>query len=259
MSQPPLELWESQVRIWAGAFPYPPTPELAAAVSRRLQSRAPARRRLARLAWALAAVALLLAGMLSVPPVRAALGEWLRLGAVRILLGEPTPDPTLKAPSPTATPSPTMAAPEALLDIAGETSLEAAQRAFGSSIPLPAYPPDLGLPDRIFSQGGSLGRSVVLVWLEAGHPEDIRLSLHLLRGEDMALKGMVSLVRETAVHGARALWVEGEHFYELTSGEMAIRRLVEGNVLIWTAGEVTFRLESGLPLEQAVRVAESLE
>jgi len=225
MSQPPLELWESQVRIWAGAFPYPPTPELAAAVSRRLQSRAPARRRLARLAWALAAVALLLAGMLSVPPVRAALGEWLRLGAVRILLGEPTPDPTLKAPSPTATPSPTMAAPEALLDIAGETSLEAAQRAFGSSIPLPAYPPDLGLPDRIFSQGGSLGRSVVLVWLEAGHPEDIRLSLHLLRGEDMALKGMVSLVRETAVHGARALWVEGEHFYELTSGEMAIRRL----------------------------------
>jgi hypothetical protein len=34
--------------------------------------------------------------------------------------------------------------------------------------------------------------------------------------------------------------------------------LIEGHVLIWTEGEITYRLETDMPLEEAVRVAESL-
>jgi hypothetical protein len=38
-----------------------------------------------------------------------------------------------------------------------------------------------------------------------------------------------------------------------------MRRLVEGNVLIWFENGLTYRLESDLSLEETVRVAESLE
>ena len=37
------------------------------------------------------------------------------------------------------------------------------------------------------------------------------------------------------------------------------RRLVEGHVLIWTENNVTYRLETGLPVEQAIKIAESLK
>jgi hypothetical protein len=33
---------------------------------------------------------------------------------------------------------------------------------------------------------------------------------------------------------------------------------VRGNVLIWTAGDVTFRLETALPLDRAIALAESV-
>jgi hypothetical protein len=36
-------------------------------------------------------------------------------------------------------------------------------------------------------------------------------------------------------------------------------RLIDGHVLIWTDGVTTYRLETALDLEEAVRVAESLE
>jgi len=34
--------------------------------------------------------------------------------------------------------------------------------------------------------------------------------------------------------------------------------LVEGNVLLWTEGEITYRLETDQRMEEAVRIAESL-
>ena len=40
---------------------------------------------------------------------------------------------------------------------------------------------------------------------------------------------------------------------------MALRRLVEGNVLLWEQDGVTYRLETELPLDEAIKVAESLE
>jgi hypothetical protein len=35
-------------------------------------------------------------------------------------------------------------------------------------------------------------------------------------------------------------------------------RLVEGHVLIWADGSLTYRLETELPLDEALRIAESL-
>jgi hypothetical protein len=35
--------------------------------------------------------------------------------------------------------------------------------------------------------------------------------------------------------------------------------MVNANVLLWTEGDITYRLESSLPLDEARRVAESLK
>lgn len=40
--------------------------------------------------------------------------------------------------------------------------------------------------------------------------------------------------------------------------DLKSRGLIEGNVLVWEQDGITYRLESALPLEEAVRVAESL-
>jgi hypothetical protein len=40
---------------------------------------------------------------------------------------------------------------------------------------------------------------------------------------------------------------------------MDFRRLVEGQVLIWEADGITYRLETELSMEEAVAIAESLK
>jgi hypothetical protein len=35
--------------------------------------------------------------------------------------------------------------------------------------------------------------------------------------------------------------------------------LINGHVLIWEEGNITYRLETALPLEEAIKIAESLQ
>lgn len=261
MNDRSLEQLETRLSTIARALPYPPAPDVTAAVTRRLA--AETRRRSGvprrRLAWAAAALALLVLGLLAVPQVRAAVVDFLRLGAVRIFLGQPTPAPTLGAlpgvaPSP---PAPGATPLASLLDLAGETTLAEAGQQSGLPILLPAYPPDLGPPDRVYLQdlGGPL---VVLVWLDPGRPRGVRLSLHLLGPGTFADKMQPQVVQETTVSGRPALWTEGPYILRLKNGDYDTRRLVGGNVLIWQDGETTYRLETDLSLEEGVRIAESL-
>jgi hypothetical protein len=131
-----LARWEQRVRETAGALPYPPTPNLqsrlrmeAMPAIQHQYSRGIVLRRIA-----FAAVALLLTGVLvlAVPPASAAVLEWLRIGAVQITLQEPAPMPT-QTPSPTGTaarmPNATLRPLSSVLDIGGETPLDAARRA----------------------------------------------------------------------------------------------------------------------------------
>jgi hypothetical protein len=173
---------------------------------------------------------------------------WIRLGAVRINLVQPTPPPSA---APNSLPS--------LLDLAGETSLEQARSKAGFDIRLPTYPPDLGPPDRVFLQDLG-GPAVVLAWADEANPQQPRLSLfELAPGTSGLEKSPPRLIQETRVHGARALWTEGAHVVQLRDGDMDFRSLVTGNTLIWVdEGGVTYRLETRLPLEEAVRIAESL-
>jgi hypothetical protein len=46
---------------------------------------------------------------------------------------------------------------------------------------------------------------------------------------------------------------------QLSNGEIDLRRMIEGHVLIWADGPITYRLETDLSLDEAVKIAESLK
>jgi hypothetical protein len=199
---------------------------------------------------ALALVVLLLGLTLAVPPARAAISRVLHLGSVTIFPSAPTATSTEPTPTPLAS----------VLDLAGETTLSNARQQAHFTIRLPAYPADLGPPQRVYLQDLG-GAAVVLVWLEPGRPNQVRMSLHELSSDVWVQKFAPRVIQETSVHGQRALWTDGPYVVQVASpGQTtyAERRLVSGHVLIWTEGAITYRLETGAFLQEAVRIAESL-
>ncbi|MBZ0286235.1 MAG: DUF4367 domain-containing protein [Anaerolineae bacterium] len=257
------EKWEQTVLESARHFAYPPTPDIAGAVRARLQHAA---RRGARHTLRMVAAALLafIVVTLAVPQTRAFVLEVLRIGVVRIFYGEPTGTPTLsitgtRTPRPTALPPHTPVA--SALDLPGETTLANAEQQLGSPILLPAYPAALGTPDHVYAQLIGRGVVVTLVWVKPDAPTQTDLLLQMLNPDTVAAKYFpweAGNEKAVLVNGRRAYWLTGVHrlyFYE-TEGD--ISRVVDKDVLLWDEGDLTYRLETDLPLEEAIRVAESL-
>lgn len=245
----PEEVWEKTVRETAREFPYPPTPDIASAVRHRLRrSRSP--RPIFR---ALAAVLLIaVVVMLVVPEVRAAVLEFIRIGAVQIIRGEePTPTAT---PFATRTPSGPMHY-ASVLGLPGETTLEDAQARLPYVIPLPA---DLGIPDRVFVQEARIPL-LTLVWLVTDQPDQVYMSLEILSSEMAATKyDTRGTGQSVQVNGQVGYWMTDAHrvvyYYDNNEWE----RDVLANVLIWEIDRLTYRMEIDAPLNQALQTAESI-
>jgi hypothetical protein len=263
------EPFETRLQTLAQGFVYPPAPQIAEKVMAKLSAHPMPRRFTARrLAWVIAIVIALIAGLMAVPPVRAAVLEFIQIGIVRIFLRPPgTEIPRAPTALPqsviplTATPGPTAASSliPFLEQIAGETTLEKAREVVGFPIPLPTYPPDLGQPNRVFTQDLD-GWMVVLVWLDPQKPEQVRMSLHIIEAGSWAIKKFEpKIVQETTVNGHRAVWAVGPYPLALRNKDIQVTRLIEGHVLIWAEGDLTYRLETDLPLEEAIQIAESLQ
>jgi hypothetical protein len=106
------------------------------------------------------------------------------------------------------------------------------------------------------------GPMVALVWLDQAQPLRARLALFEMTNSVFVYKSNVPVIAETSVHGLPALWTNGPYIVAvLKQGQVVIdtRRLVTGHVLIWTEGQITFRLETDQPLGEAVKIAESLQ
>jgi hypothetical protein len=251
---------ESRLQALAKELPYPPTPSVAGAVMSHIRVPVKHQRVSRQAAWALIAIILLCAGLMSVPPVRAAVLEFIQIGVVRIFPAPvPTELPTFEMPV-TTTPERTSSALIPLLEeISGETNLEVAQREIGLPIPLPTYPPDLGQPDRVFLQDAD-GWMLILVWIDSQQPDRVQMSLHLIEEGSWTIKKFQpTVIKETTVHGLRAIWTEGGYPLILGNGNMEFTRLIDGNVLIWEENKITYRLETNLELDETVRIAESLQ
>ncbi len=258
MSEQRDERWERRVQDMARAFRYPPTPDITITVRSSIRRPSPYR----RLAWAAAVTLLVMSALLAVPEVRAAVLEALRIGGITIFLSEPTVTPTFTPPPtetgtalrPTPTPRFDPTPVISVLDLPGETTLETARSEVRFEIPLPA---GLGEPDRVFLQeiGGGV---VTLVWLNANG--EAELALQLLDERTVGSKYEPYDYRPTRVNGRMAYWLTGEHLLAFYVGPGSdFLRTVESNVLIWEVDNVTYRLETDTTLEEAVRIAESLE
>jgi hypothetical protein len=274
---------------------YPPTPDLA--IARDVTApRAKGTLQLVRPAWALALIVAAIAlALMAVPQVRAAVVRVFQLGVVRIFVTEPstpvtgvpamTPQPggttqpgvALQGPitatpevlpPPTALPSvnevvtaasPTgdSRLPPALDGLAGQATLDEAQTKVPFPIALPAYPAGLGPPDYVFVQAHA-APVLILAWSDPSAKGGVGLSLWTFLKGSAIDKIAPETVEETTVDGQRALWTQGEHLLFMRNGDLDARPLVLGNTLIWERKDMTFRLETFLPLEEAVKVAESV-
>jgi hypothetical protein len=283
----PEPRWQAQLAVAARALAYPPTPNLAAAwrgpgrdrlLARQPRTVSPRGRAVRGLAWSLAAIVLVLAVLLAIPSTRASLLEFLQIGSVRIFVvptETPSPAPTAtmpaaagSTPAPTATPRPTFTpSPTPLLsvlDVAGQTTFAQAQVRAPFKLRLPTYPPGLGEPDTAFVQDQD-GPAVILVWLMPGDPSKVRLTLQFLTSTAMADKmfrqgGLKTppSIEATRVNGRPAVWTTGPYVLVTRGGEYKEYRLIEGHVLVWTDGTLTYRLETSMTREDAVRAAESM-
>jgi hypothetical protein len=284
MNELQQELFEKQLHSLTRGMQYPRTPDIAGSVMTRLHEfpsptgrlrsapsggfRVEGRARFLsrRLAWSLTIILILFASLLLIPPVRAAVIEFIQIGVVRIFQGEPTPvtPPNQEFPSTmvpvTATPAATSQPLIPLLErLTGEVSLEEAQQSVNYPIVLPSYPSDLGQPDRVFVQDAD-GDMTILVWIDPQQADEIMMSLHIIPPSSWAVEKMdPALVQETTVNGRRAIWAVGPYPLRFSNGNLDFVRMIDGHVLIWTEGEVTYRLETKLTLDEAIKVAESLE
>ena len=100
---------------------------------------------------------------------------------------------------------------------------------------------------------------VVLVWLEPEQPKNILMSLHIIPKGSWAIgKVEPAIIQETNVNDHPAIWAVGPYPLILSNGDAQFMRMIDGQVLIWADGDVTYRLETDLTLEEALKVAESL-
>jgi len=267
-------LIDDRLKQVALLFNYPVSPDVAREVIKRLESGSRPRAQLRSAGIIASVVILALAILFAVPGVRAEIIRFFQVGVVRIFPSTETQTaipatpqtPLTATPSGSLTPqrtnTPFSSQPEPLYSIttsglAGETSLEAARDRLSFSILLPAYPPDLDSPDRVFLP--ETDQMVILVWTDSENPDEVRLSLHEIGpGSVIIGKFQPRVIQETQVDGNYAVWAQGPYLVQLSDGTYNWRRLVAGNTLIWEVGSITYRLESNLTLEETIRIAESL-
>ncbi len=258
-----VEALEKLLAVKARRLRYPPTPDMVAAVQTRIR----ASRRVhlmggLRAAIVLAVVILIVLSV--VPQARALVAGWFQIGLIRI-----EPQGPSAAPSGLGADGPGIAGPEArpsstaeslpsgLAGLSGITSLEGVEALRHAPIALPTYPPDLGVPDAVVYQPAF--DLVVLVWRADADRSRISLALfEFLSNDPIAKKVAPTILEETTVGSAPALWLEGPYPLRVSNGDYEWRSLVTGRSLVWERAGVTYRLESSLPLDEVRRIAESI-
>jgi hypothetical protein len=277
MSHRELDL-ERALADLAAALEFPPTPDLAAAVTARLgeaSAAAPAppspaaraRRWLAGLAgWrrlaaaGLAVVLLAAAVLVASPGTREAVARRLGLRGIGVELGGPPP------PTVTTTPGGRLE-----LGLGDRVTLEEARRRVDWPVLVPAAA-GLGQPDAVYvNEAVPSGGRVDLVYrARPGLPPspftDVGLLITEFQGQPTPefLKKVTAMgvVEQVAVGGEPGYWFSGEpHFFTYRDAAGTLREeqtRLAGNTLIWQRGDLTLRLEGELPKEEAIRIAESM-
>jgi hypothetical protein len=239
---------EQRLALLRDEVAWPPTPELAAAVAARVAAEPRRRRRLPVLpalrpaAVALAALAAAVAvavTLAAAPGVRARIERWLGIGAVRVERVQRLP-PT---------------GPASDLGLGTRTTLAGARRAARVGVPTIGA---LGAPDAVYVDRAGGGASLVYL-ARPGLPaatNRVGALLTILPGGDIALVkkllGAGTNVEGVDVGGAIGAFLSGEPHVVTPPNRLA------GNTLLWVRGETTYRLETALGRDAALRLARSV-
>jgi hypothetical protein len=217
------------------------------------------------------ALVLALFALLAVAAMAGAIG--LGLPGLRLILGEaPTPPAAGASPSqgPGASALPgalgaSMGLGEALdpLDAAG---LEA-RAGFDVRAPADAA---LGRPDAAYIDDAKGGQVTLLWGTRADLPDTLEPGVGLLLGQfrgtvDQGLFnkmiGARTIVEPVRVAGSSGFWLRGDphiFWWEGPDGLVDDTRRWVGDVLLWSDGPITYRLETSLGRDEAIRIAETM-
>lgn len=224
---------EQQLKRLGQELDYPPEPDAVPAVLARLDRR-PFTWRL--VAVASAVLALAVGAAFAVPQARTTILKWFHLRGVTVERVETLP-PAVEASH--------------ARGLGRPLSRDEAERVVGFELALPPRTK----PGRVYVLDDALA-SVVL--RAEGRP----LLLSEYRAVDFGLlkksAGPKTVIEPVLVHGKPGLWLEGwPHTltYFNRRGEFLQRTvLIRGNVLLWTEGQRTLRLEGRLTKAEALRV-----
>ena len=192
------------------------------------------------------------------PSVRAAVLEVLRLKRVEVIRVDELPR--------------VLDEPAEIEQLAGRTTMVGLETKAGFLVGTPTYPEGLGPPDEVYFQDLGSGRQVVLVYrarpglsLQPVDAGDVFFTLFQFTAEGVFRKIIPSTMgaERSSLLEAETLWLEGaSHTLQYLDPDGSIRteleRTVKGNTLVWEIGDVTYRLETSLPREEAFKIAESL-
>ena len=240
-----------------GRIEWPEAADLTRSVRAAIGGDSPRRFTPARaLAYAAILAALVVAASLvSFPGVRTAVADFLGIGGVRI-------DTEGSAPTPAAE-----------LDLGEQMSLAGARDAVAFDVRLPAA---LGPPDSVWLDTGVSGGQVALAYQSSSDlPAAAGTDLGALVTQfpdaqvaEAALKKVTGSQPGTTyepviVEGAQGFWISGEpHVIAYLEPDGDIRSetvRLSGNVLLWEAGGITYRIESTLSKAKAIAIAESFD
>jgi hypothetical protein len=215
------------------------------------------------------ALVLALLALLGLAAIAGAVG--LGLPGLRLIFGEaPGGPPSSVAPTSRPSGSPlALGASMGLGDLVDPLDPAALERRSGFAVALPTDPA-VGPPEAAWVDDAR-GGQVTLLW-PAGEelPPTLEPSVGLLLSQ---FRGAVNdgffnkaihegtIVETVEVDGREAYWITGEPhvlFWDGPTGFVDDARRWVGDVLLWSDGEITFRLESALGRDAVIRIAESL-
>ncbi|CAN5320399.1 hypothetical protein BH18ACT5_BH18ACT5_17370 [soil metagenome] len=231
----------------AGDLDWPDAPDLSHRVINAIGSVSRPRRRRTGLVFAAIVVLALLSA-----PGQEAVAWLLRISGIRVEMTD------------TSVP---MSPPRKLIDEV-EVTLAEAEAAVGFDLLLPN---ELSVPDSVQLVDWGGGQQVAMLWNQSDRlPEVMDTGVGLLLIQFEARVDQQLLLKEASdatqitplqVNGELGYFLSGAPhtvYFEGTDGVIADQIRLTGNVLIWMADAVTFRIESALDLEETLRIAESL-
>lgn len=234
---------ERELREVGRLLAFPPEPDLVPAVLRRLaEPRRPLFERRRALVVALAVLVVAVGAVFAVPPARTAILRFFHIGSETVERVQVLPPAERRSP---------------VEGLRGPMSLADAKRLARVPVLLPSR--GAATHGRFFADDG-----IVATYLRVpGKRTPVVLSEFL--GDLGFVKKVVSpgtTVEPATVNGEDALWLEGAPhvvmYFDSSSRGQTRRVRLAGNVLVWSSGSVTLRLEGALSRDEGLAIARTV-